>query len=117
MENDIGMRENIIRTGMILIAAGIWLCGCGRQETSKTIILPEKTEDRDIHSGIDVRNIEEYMFEGGIRSVTWKKDSKEELCVILDGGELLEYRIMNVYADTMSEGVIFEEHPVGMAEI
>ncbi len=117
MENDIGMRENIIRTGMILIAAGIWLCGCGRQETSKTIILPEKTEDRDIHSGIDVRNIEEYTFEGGIRSVTWKKDSKEELCVILDGGELLEYRIMNVYADTMSEGVIFEEHPVGMAEL
>lgn len=111
------MRENIIRTGMILIAAGIWLCGCGRQETSKTIILPEKTEDRDIHSGIDVRNIEEYTFEGGIRSVTWKKDSTEELCVILDGGELLEYRSMNVYADTMSEGVIFEEHPVGMAEL
>lgn len=107
----------MIRTGIILIAAGIWLCGCGRQETSKTIILPEKTEDRDIHSGIDVRNIEEYTFEGGIRSVTWKKDSKEELCVLLDDGEFLEYRIMNVYADTVSEGVIFEERPVGMAEL
>ena len=102
---------------MALIVAGLLLCGCAGQETSKTIVLPKETEDAENNAGIDVRDIKEYSFEGSVYSMTWKKESREEICVLRDQGEGLGYQTMNIYQGTESDIAVFEERPVSVSQL
>lgn len=106
-----------IKQVIALIVAGLLLCGCAGQETSKTIVLPKETEDAENNAGIDVRDIKEYSFEGSVYAMTWKRDSREEICVLRDQGEGLGYQTVNIYQGTESEIVVFEERPVSVSQI
>ncbi len=106
-----------IKQVIALIVAGLLLCGCAGQETSKTIVLPKETEDTENNAGIDVRDIKEYSFEGSVYAMTWKRDSREEICVLRDQGGGLGYQTMNIYQGTESDIVVFEERPVSVSQI
>lgn len=106
-----------IKQVIALIVAGLLLCGCAGQETSKTIVLPKETEDAEDNAGIDVRDIKEYSFEGSVYAMTWKRDSREEICVLRDQGGGLGYQTMNIYQGTESDIVVFEERPVSVSQI
>ncbi len=53
-----------VRLVCICLAAGAMLCGCSRQETTKTISLPEVKQQEKGIPGIIINNIREYVYDG-----------------------------------------------------
>lgn len=89
----------------------ILLCGCEEQEITKTVPLSNETEEEA--EGIDVKNIQEYIYEGNVIDITWSEEAAGKLCLIkgLENRGILQW--VDVYQKTVSEEIVFEESMIG----
>lgn len=107
-------KERILSAGAACLSVIMLLCGCEEQESTKTILLPDETEEA---AGFDVKNIQEYTYEGGIMDITWTGDTAGNLCLIKEAENRGIFQRVDVYQKTVSEEVVFEEGMIGYVRI
>lgn len=107
-------KERILSAGAACLSVIMLLCGCEEQESTKTILLPDETEEA---AGFDVKNIQEYTYEGGIMDITWTGDTAGNLCLIKEAENRGIFQRIDVYQKTVSEEVVFEEGMIGYVRI
>ena len=57
------MRQSILAMSTVMVTGSI-LCGCSRQEMTRTISLPDIEDEGKGISGIVIKNIQEYTYGG-----------------------------------------------------
>ncbi len=111
-------KKRIISAGAACLSVILLLCGCEEQEAAKTIVIPEVTEETT--QGIELKNIQEYTYEGEIMDITWTGDTAGNLCVIKDAknrGMLGIFQKIDIYQKAVSEEIVFEESMIGYVKI
>lgn len=107
-------KERILSAGAACLSVIMLLCGCEEQESTKTILLPDETEEA---AGFDVKNIQEYTYEGGIMDITWTGDTAGNLCLIKEAENRGIFQRIDVYQKTVSEEIVFEDGMIGYVRI
>ncbi len=105
------IRKHLTVQGVVCLLMAVLLCGCGAQEITKTVVLSNGTKEE--HTGINIKNIQEYTYEEGVIDVTWSDDAIGSLCVVWFPGEQGMCRKIDVYQKTVSEEIVFEENVMG----
>lgn len=111
-------KKEIISAGAVCLSVILLSGGCEEQETAKTIVIPEVTEETT--KGIELKNIQEFTYEGEFTDITWTEDTAGNLCVIKDEknrGILGIFQRIDIYQKAVSEEVVFEESMIGYVKI
>lgn len=108
-------RKRIISAGAACLSVLLLLCGCEEQETTKTIMIPDETEETI--KGIELKNIQECTYEGEILDITWTGDTAGNLCVIRRAENRGIFQRIDIYQKAVSEEIVFEETMIGYVKI
>lgn len=114
-ENKKSRNKRIRSAGAVCLLIVVLLCGCKEQEVTKTVPLLNETEEEA--EGIDVKNIQEYTYEGNVIDITWSKDAAGKLCLIKGLENRGIFQWVDVYQKTVSEEIVFEESMIGYVRI
>lgn len=85
------MMKNKVQILILCVLSVLWLCGCGAEITSKTIVLPEGSDEENKSAGIEIRDIQEYIWEIAL----WHNPEEEDIrqADISPDGEHVSYRL------------------------